>query len=149
MCFTKFSVSQCMLYNILSLAVRVLLYSQSHSVCFTESEFHSVCLTTFAVSKYICFDKFSVSSICFTKFSVSPCIFLAQEHLRMTMVDPLCCTKLTLPVQIECGPAELEESVLLSHALQVCADHFEYLLGFFCFSRVGCDKVLPSCFLSL
>lgn len=129
-----------LLYRNLGLTVYVVSNTRSHSVCFP----------TFSVSEYVYYDKNSQPhSICFTEFSVSHCISLAQEHLRMAMVDPLCCTKLTLPVQIECGPAELEESMLLSHALQVCADHFEYLLGFLCLFRVVCGEVLLSCSPSL
>jgi hypothetical protein len=37
----------------------------------------------------------------------------------MSMVDPLCCTKVTLPVVVPSGKGELEESILLSHAMQV------------------------------
>ncbi len=40
--------------------------------------------------------------------------------MRMAMVDPLCCTKIGLPVKINCGEKELEDTMMLSHALQVC-----------------------------
>lgn len=41
------------------------------------------------------------------------------EQVRMSMVDPLCCTKVTLPIAVPSGKGELEESILLSHAMQV------------------------------
>mmetsp|Transcript_2475 Transcript_2475/g.5962 ORF Transcript_2475/g.5962 Transcript_2475/m.5962 type:complete len:1024 (+) Transcript_2475:179-3250(+) len=42
-----------------------------------------------------------------------------EEHIRMAMVDPLCCTKVTLPIRIPCGERELQETFLVTHALQV------------------------------
>ena len=35
------------------------------------------------------------------------------------MVDPLCCTQMTFPLEIEASDTELKESMLLGHAMQV------------------------------
>ena len=41
------------------------------------------------------------------------------ETLSKWMVDPLCCTQMTFPLEIEASDTELKESMLLGHAMQV------------------------------